>query len=117
MNNKLSNVTDVAISGNYPGVGEVYEDYSGYPIAKAVKEALFQERIRQINLDTLEDKLNNHIDALIKKSNALDEVKGNDALDMYKQLKEKYRKILMEKYPEYSKLKERYSDRNGISND
>lgn len=117
INNTPSQVTDVAITTNYPGVGEYYEDFSGYPVAKAVKEALFQERIRQINLDALEDKLNNHIDALIKKSNALDEVKGNDALDMYKELKVKYRKILMEKYPEYSKLKERYSDRNGISND
>lgn len=112
-----SNVTDVAISDNCPGVAPYYDENSSYSIERAVKEALFQERIKQINLDALEDKLNNHIDALIKKSNALDEVKGNDALDMYKKLKEKYRKILMEKYPEYSKLKERYSDRNGISND
>ncbi len=117
IDNTLSNVTDLAISENYPGMGDYYDGYSSYPITKAVKDALFQERLRQINLDALDDKLNRHIDALIKKSNALDGLVGNAALDMYKRLKDKYRKILMDKYPEYGKLKERYSDKNGISND
>lgn len=117
IDNTPSNVTDITVAQHYPSVGDGFVDYTSSPIAAAIQEAVFKERLRQINLDTLEEKLNNQIDALIKQSNALDEVKGNDALDMYKKLRIKYRKMLMEKYPEYSKLKERYSDQNGISND
>ena len=77
---------------------------------KTIEDALFEERIRQINLDALEDKLNRQIDELIKKSNVLDEMKGHEAIDTYNRMKKKYREALIDKYPEYSKLKDRYHE-------
>ena len=79
--------------------------------SKSIEDALFEERIRQINLDALEDKLNRQIDELIKKSNILDEMKGNEAIDTYNRMKKRYREVLLDKYPEYSKLKDRYHDK------
>lgn len=73
-------------------------------------DAEFKEKMNQINIKTLEEKLNKHIDDLIKQSNILDEMKGNDAIDTYNRMKKRYREALIEKYPEYSILKDKYND-------
>ncbi len=85
------------------------EEYEEEP-NNEIEDLLLDEKIQQINLDALEDKLNRQIDDLIKKSNVLDEMKGNEAIDTYNKMKRRYREVLIEKYPEYKKLKDRYHD-------
>ena len=64
--------------------------------------------IKKIELDELEDMLNKEIDELIKKSQVLDGLTGVEAVETYNRMKSKYREILLDRYPKYSKLKDRY---------
>ena len=62
-------------------------------------------------VDALRPSFDGTSDELIKKSNILDEMKGNEAIDTYNRMKKRYREVLLDKYPEYSKLKDRYHDK------
>ena len=104
-NNNNNNYVDLQYQKNNYNLDEENKN------EKSVEDAIFEERIRQINLDALEEKLNLQIDELIKKSNILDEMRGNEAIDTYNRMKKRYREVLLEKYPEYSKLKDRYNDK------
>ena len=64
--------------------------------------------IKKIELDELEDMLNKEIDELIKKSQVLDGLTGVEAVETYNRMKSKYREILIDRYPKYNKLKDRY---------
>ena len=52
--------------------------------------------------------LNKEIDELIKKSQVLDGLTGVEAVETYNRMKSKYREILIDRYPKYNKLKDRY---------
>ena len=70
----------------------------------------FEDEIRKIEEEELEGALNKEIDALIKKSQVLDGLSAIEAVDTYNRMKARYRDVFIEKYPKYSKLKEKKNE-------